>query len=223
MVHPQMKRPTTPTSSPEGKKLHHNKKYFGWIRPSVVSAAQYTLAKGTPSSIAFLKWLTHGGPKHPKHRGWLHPLVVFVVHYSVMSVLSVAAHDWLVEQYYTNESAPVCHVDDSLQTQRTLSALGFFAYAVALLLCRLFFKAPEPGQKATTDWSVLYDYCWMCNGTLWLGAWALYTGRPILASALCIAVGVDQILWYVDVAGFLSIGKFPVGVAKYLLWPQNAK
>lgn len=221
MTGTKMKQPSA--SSPDAKKLHHNKQYFGWLRPSVVSAAQDTLSRGSPSSLSFVNWLTQGGPKHPKHRGWLHPIVVFVVHYSVASTVTVAAHDWMLSSYFANESAPICHVDESLQTQRTLSAVWFLAYAIVLLVSRLFFKAPEPGQKATTDWSVLYDYCWMCNGTLWLGAWALYTGRPMLASALCITVGMDQMLWYVDVIGVFLTGKFPVGVAKYLSWPQNAK
>jgi len=45
----------------------------------------------------------------------------------------------------------------------------------------------------------------------------------LIASAYCIAVGIDQILWYVDLLGWTLSGfrMFPIGVMKYLTWPET--
>jgi len=39
---------------------------------------------------------------------------------------------------------------------------------------------------------------------------------------LAIAVGIDQILWYADLASYVTAGKFAVGVAKYMTWPTTS-
>lgn len=170
-------------------------------------------------------WLAHGGPRHPKHRGWLHPICVVVVHYTLACLGSIVAHDLLLEAYYSGRPLPSCHVDEKLQLQRTLAAAALCVYSLFILVWRLYYKEPRPAHSgySSADFPVLYEYCWLCNISLWLGAWALYSGRPILVSALCATVGIDQLLWYVDLAGYAAIGKFPIGVAKYLTWPQNAK
>ena len=169
-----------------------------------------------------LRWLAHEGPQHAKHRRWLHPVSVLAVHYTLACFVAITAHDWLVEFYYSKRPLPDCQVDDNLQVLRTVASLFLCMYSIFILVWRLFFKGPRQA-RSDVDWPVLYEYCWLCNITLWLGALALYTGRPILASALCTAVGIDQLLWYVDLAGYTLLGKFPIGVAKYLVWPQNAK
>jgi len=175
--------------------------------------------------VPVLGWLSHAGPTHPKHRGWVHPVAVLLVHYFLAFFISLQLHDRLVDFYYTYYHAefPLCHVDTTLQARRNAAAVWLVFYGTAIFIWRLFFR-PEPGQtKPGLAWPILYEYCWLCNVSLWMGAWALYTGRPILASALCVTVGIDQLLWYVDLAGYALTGKFPVGVAKYLTWPQNAK
>jgi len=170
--------------------------------------------------VPLLGWLTQGGPQHPKHSGWTHPMAVLVVHYMTTCYLAVQAHDWMLQYVSAPEKIDQCQVDDRLQYQRNLSALWLVCYAAALLIWRVFFV----GQPAATyNRYVLYDYCWMCTGSLWLGAWALFTQRPILASAVCVAVGHDQLLWYLDLGWYFVAGKFPVGVAKYLSWPENRK
>jgi len=143
-----------------------------WIHPTLLSAIAYYV----------LEWLSNGGPQHPKHRGWHHPFVVSLVHYTLVFLSVIPAHDWMVAQYYhSDHPEPSCQVEEALQNQRTLAAMWFFTYAFALIICRLFFKEPLPGQKKKpVVWAVLYDYCWICNVTLSMGGWALYSGRPIL-------------------------------------------
>ena len=67
---------------------------------------------------------------------------------------------------------------------------------------------------------MLYELTWLCNCTLVLGCWCfgfagladyskggggdgsfggwLLKRRPLVASASCVAVSIDQVLWYVD-------------------------
>lgn len=78
------------------------------------------------------------------------------------------------------------------------------------------------GNYLNNNCLVLYEFCWLCNVTLVMSAWAFVTGRPVLACAYAITVGIDQLLWYVDVIGFVCTGKFVVGVAKYLTWPGQS-
>ena len=52
--------------------------------------------------------------------------------------------------------------------------------------------------------------------------YGLLTQDGRLLEAALITVSVDQILWYVDILGFVVKRKFPVGVAKYLVWPETS-
>mmetsp|Transcript_34460 Transcript_34460/g.72558 ORF Transcript_34460/g.72558 Transcript_34460/m.72558 type:complete len:435 (+) Transcript_34460:93-1397(+) len=49
----------------------------------------------------------------------------------------------------------------------------------------------------------------------------LFRRRPLVATACCIAVSIDQVLWYVDLLGWIFSGKFLIGVMKYLTWEQT--
>lgn len=196
--------------------------------PPIVARINNSLLAGS--------WLAHGDPRDPKHFGWLHPVSVFVVHYFLMFVTILPAHDGLVEYYNFHKdgdatkmgdagsilSASSCTVDSTLQTLRDVTAVFLAAYAAFVIVWRVFFRQ-EPGHKSGPVWYMLYDYCWLCNVSLWMGGWALHTGRPILAQALCVAVGIDQLSWYVDLIGYGLTRKWPIGCAKYLTWPEYAK
>lgn len=47
----------------------------------------------------------------------------------------------------------------------------------------------------------------------------LMTGDPQLVRVALVAVSLDQMLWYIDLGAYLVIRKFPIGVAKYIVWP----
>jgi hypothetical protein len=68
---------------------------------------------------------------------------------------------------------------------------------------------------------VVYNMLWACNVALHLCALGLYTRRPVLVFASMVSIGVDQAPWYIDVGGWAVTGTFPVGVAKYLTWPET--
>jgi hypothetical protein len=99
-------------------------------------------------------------------------------------------------------------------TRRRSVVLWLCFYSSWLLLWRHFTYQPFPYRNC-----VWYEYCWLCNVSLNLGALALWTNRPTIAAGLCVAVGLDQLLWYVDLAVYALTGKFPIGVAKYICWP----
>lgn len=185
--------------------------------------------------IPVLDWLQRSASNHPKHSSWLHPAVVCLLHYSIVASVSIAAHDWLLYLYvvFNDEELLRCNVDSLLQERRTRVATCLFCYSAWLLLWRLFVRK-EPGRVSGTGvtrtatatpprppHTILYEYCWLCNVTLVVAAVALRTNRPALAAAYTVTVGIDQIMWYVDLLGYACTGQFVVGVAKYICWPGS--
>eukprot|EP00823_Brevimastigomonas_motovehiculus_P003733 TRINITY_DN2318_c0_g1_i1.p1 TRINITY_DN2318_c0_g1~~TRINITY_DN2318_c0_g1_i1.p1 ORF type:complete len:234 (+),score=41.05 TRINITY_DN2318_c0_g1_i1:29-730(+) len=69
---------------------------------------------------------------------------------------------------------------------------------------------------------VLYEMLWICNLSMVYVIVGILTCRPLLLSVGVIAVSMDQICWYADMAGYWWKGKFPVGVAKYMSWPETS-
>lgn len=62
---------------------------------------------------------------------------------------------------------------------------------------------------------------WSCNMSMGLAAFGLFTGRPRVVSAAAVSVAIDQMLWYIDILGFSLVRRWPIGVAKYLTWPET--
>ena len=46
-------------------------------------------------------------------------------------------------------------------------------------------------------------------------------GNSMLVGACLVAICFDQTLWYLDVGSYLLRGKWLVGVASYLVWPDT--
>ncbi len=90
----------------------------------------------------------------------------------------------------------------------------FFGY---LLLVYLVFmivsRYSENGSVA------IYQFLWACNQALLVGAFAMILQDSHLLRATIVLVSVDQLLWYVDIVGYLIKKKFIIGVAKYIIWP----
>lgn len=173
-----------------------------------------------------IAWLSQQGPSHPKHQGWHHPVATCLVHYGAVGAVSVGAHDALVHHYYAAVDRdrdtyysllPASSTAGNAELHSssvTATAFCILVYAVWLLIWRLGIHH----QPAVHSSAVLYEYCWLCNVTLVLSAAALYYQRPVIASACCVVVGIDQLLWYVDLAVYGATGTFPVGVSKYIFW-----
>jgi hypothetical protein len=91
-----------------------------------------------------------------------------------------------------------------------LTTLPYFLSLVAIRL-----------STSTDKRLPIYEFYWLCNLTLFAAALSPLLNRPALAAALGVSVGVDQVLWLVDLLGYPVKGKFPVGVCAYLFWPST--
>lgn len=162
--------------------------------------------------MGLVSWIAHAESNHPKHFSWRHPLTVLLVHYIVVFSVVFAVHDLLVDQ--TNE-----YLADAVAAHPIpWRVVKFVAvYSIWLLAWRLFFCEPTVLRP-----SLLYEYCWLCNVTLLLGAASFALQKPVIAAACCITVGIDQLLWYVDLLVYFTCGKFPIGVASYLFWENTS-
>ena len=118
-------------------------------------------------------------------------VVAFLVllHYAIVLAVLTAAHDLL----FGSPSSAVAPASAPVSVVFTLS------YFTALVLLRLT-TASDP-RPAT------YELAWACNTTLLLVPFTFYVNRPQLATASALAVSIDQLLWYVDLAGWLTMGK----------------
>lgn len=184
--------------------------------------------------LRMIKYLVQAGPTHPKHGGGLsscaqtlfpiHPLLSFIVHYSIVIPIIFLAHDVFFDK--TN----LTQQQETILRQTYVSRF-ILIYTLILFTTRCVssFSAGRLRQHA-----VLYELTWLCNSTLLVGSMAygafdydgtstnwLFRRRPLVATACCIGVSIDQVLWYVDLVGYFMCGKFLVGVMKYLTWPQT--
>jgi hypothetical protein len=143
------------------------------------------------------RWLREAGPTAPKHRGKFHPVATFLMHYAVVGVVTVTAHDWLMagSSFHDEASLPCSY------TSRQRS-VGIFlgVYFVAYFSCRLALRWRDPDYYVE-----FYKQTFLCSVTILYAAVGFYTNRPVLAQAFCTAVGIDQILWYIDVSGYLIL------------------
>ena len=64
---------------------------------------------------------------------------------------------------------------------------------------------------------------WACNVCLFLVGISMILGYSCVIRAAMVVITCDQIPWYIDIIAFITVRKFPVGVAKYLTWPWTTK
>jgi hypothetical protein len=127
-----------------------------------------------------------------------------------MVLLSVASHDLLLSAF---PAPPSPHA--STITERERALLGaFLPYLVLLVTSRVLTSSDK---RLPT-----YEFFWLCNTTLIMASLSPVLHRPLLTQAYAIAIAIDQILWYVDILGYAATGKCPVGVCKYMFWPETS-
>jgi len=90
-----------------------------------------------------------------------------------------------------------------------------------LLLVYLAFMI---GSRFIENGSVaIYEFLWACNQALLVGAFSMIVQDSHLLRASIVLVSIDQLLWYVDLVGYVIKKKFIIGVAKYIIWPETTK
>jgi len=144
-----------------------------------------------------IRWLREEGPKASKHRGKWHPLTTFVLHYGIVTAVTMSVHDWWLSMQDI-PLLPFCTGDDAGRQQSVGIFLGI--YFLVFFICRLILRWKDPDYYIE-----FYKQTFLCSVTIFQGAIGFYTNRPILAQSFCVAVGIDQILWYVDLLGYILL------------------
>eukprot|EP00536_Pseudo-nitzschia_multiseries_P001972 jgi/Psemu1/322329/estExt_fgenesh1_pg.C_260036 len=162
-------------------------------------------------------WFLQEGPTATKHKEWMHPIVTFLFHYAIVVTAVPFAHDILANAL-VNANDLECNLSLE-ETRRRQNVAKFLAVYFAIYFAvRLTLRWSE---RAYRFYSEFYGITFTCSVTIPMSAMSFYTNRPIIAQAFCLAVGIDQSLWYFDMAGFLLLGIFPIGVCKYLFKPGS--
>jgi hypothetical protein len=149
--------------------------------------------------LSYLRWLSAGAPTEKKHTTLLHPLTTFLLHYCLVSVTVVFAHDALIGVYTKNYD--VSNTDCSKQHSTTNTAHFLAVYFICFFAWRLFIHRNDPPFFLYCEF---YKQTFLCSGTIFNAALAYYLDRPIIATAFCVAVGIDQVLWYIDLAAYFT-------------------
>ena len=136
-------------------------------------------------SKRILKWLSQD-PHDSKHtESFYHPLIICILHYMIIYMTVFAIHD-------------LCFFKMHSTIQQTKTSKGLMMYVVFLYTTRLYHSSHCSIQQN----AVIYEFTWLCNTTLFMSSIALYCHRPLIAISFCVAVSIDQVLWYVDVLGY---------------------
>ena len=144
-----------------------------------------------------MTWLSQEGSRSPKHRTWQHPILSCLVHFFVNAVIVFHAHDWMLDEYSDLFSLWYTRCDPSPAVLR--NAIVFLGcYGAWLLGWRLWVHRSDPMRQIC----VFYEFQFLCNVTLVLAPLALHWNRPIIATAFCVAVGIDHLFWYIDVVSW---------------------
>ena len=109
------------------------------------------------------------------------------------------------------------------QRQRIEYAKFMVAYAVGMFAWRMYayhsihaaaiskkedVRANKVEISKKLRYVVFYEFQFLCNVTLVVSPIALSTSRPTVATAFCVAVGIDQLLWYVDLLGYFIFTRY---------------
>jgi hypothetical protein len=143
-----------------------------------------------------LSWLAHDGPTSEKYQGWRHPIATFLVHYSVVASSMIIVHDAMISSWKnSNNDIPECTNTDLGQRQKIV-AISLAVYFCLFFGCRLVLQQQERKTSPSPLFVEFYRQTFLCSVTIFCSSVAFFTGRPLIAEAFCIAVGIDQLLWY---------------------------
>lgn len=167
------------------------------------------------SFATIFHYLSQQGPYDPKHKTWRHPITVCLVHYAISITMVLAFHDAFLlappdsssstaaaREQSSSSSWWLFHhdtfssLDAKYSTNIANFVLGYFGILLSYRILQN--RGNDIVQKAC-----IYENTWLCNMTLLMGAIGLYTGREIMVMAHVITVSIDQVLWYLDVLGWI--------------------
>lgn len=159
------------------------------------------MSSGRDTVLGWAKFLAKGEETDVKHQGAAHACVVCVLLYATMLAVGTGVDRVLAGDLLLPEGMKAW-------------AAVLLAYWSWLVLLRL---RCETGSVAAD----IYQLMFSCNFSMPMAAAAILARRPVLLCAQGLLVAIDQVLWYVDLLGFLVLGKLPVKVVGYLFWPST--
>lgn len=132
----------------------------------------------------------------------------------VGSVISAAAliGDWVEANYpghYLERGGSEWHEGG------LINKIGIFLIIYSIILIT--------SRASTSGVYYVCEVLWACNSSMLLASVGMCTQRPLLVGAATTMVGIDQLSWYIDCIAYLLTGKFPLGVAKYLVSPSLSR
>jgi hypothetical protein len=134
-----------------------------------------------------LTWLMKGEPDDPKHSGYLHSTLAF-----------------LISSVITN--AVLIKLSKIQGPRHKKFAIFLGVYTFIVLLARI---------KDYKNLA-LYNMLWQCNISLVSTVLGLWLGKTDLTAAGVVGVSAVNTLWYPDIISLLIRGKFVVGAAGFL-------
>jgi len=161
-------------------------------------------------AVAFSKirslfdWCFKPDKNDKKHKGWKHPIFSLLV----MSLTSLMTCSYLAARFIAKNPKLAAEIPYILRTK-----WGFFLLAYWIVML---------GSRLTTQQSrAFYDMLWACNISILLAIYGLAKNSSLLIGTSLVTIACDQLLWYADILSYLIFGKFYIGVAAYLIWPET--
>ncbi len=149
-----------------------------------------------------------------RHGAWMHPLATMLLLFTAIIGVTILVHDLIVtaSPHFGTAQGDMFEKGAPPTNFQPWVAYLFAVYIVVMILSRYL----DCGSY------IFYESVWCCNSSLIMAAIGILTDRPLLIGASVAGVCCDQSLWYLDCACYLLTGKFKIGVAKYLLWPETS-
>jgi len=150
------------------------------------------------------EWCFRPDKNDKKHKGWKHPIFSLLL----MSLSCLMTCSYLASYFVGKRPNLAKEIPLILRTRWGYFLLGYWM----TMLC----------SRLTTQKSrAFYDMLWACNISILLAIFGLARNSPVLIGTSLITIACDQLLWYADILSYVVTGKFHIGVAKYLIWPET--
>lgn len=150
-------------------------------------------------------FLAKGSGKDAKHWNCLHACVSCALLHAVMLAVGLCVDSIL------------CWSD--ADGSCTLPRLHWAAYTI--LAYWLILVGHRLRNETSSNAVDIYNLMFLCNVSMPIAAFAIMLQRPALLCAQAILVAIDQVLWYVDIFGYIATGKLPLKVVGYLFFPET--
>jgi hypothetical protein len=139
---------------------------------------------------------------HPKHlQTWHHGIISYI-----FGVLGSTGMGVIAVKYQV-----VTNVEETVSSDYDAIGYFLFLYQLLMIVSRCYVKGPEE----------LYNQLWACNVGMTSATYGIIMHKPVMVGASIGCVALDQFLWWFDCFLKLTTGKFKIGVAKYLEWPET--